>query len=98
MRIIDADEIPFVSDPKHPHVQGFQTVTKMAIDNTPTVEAIPIEYIKSESQRVNEMIQSAAEEGNIKEADRLSTVMATLDAVVSNWIYTTGEEWRKKNE
>lgn len=46
MRLIDADEIPFVNGPKHPHVEGFQTVTKMAIDNAPTVGAIPIEWIR----------------------------------------------------
>lgn len=51
MRLIDADEIPFVNDPKHPHVEGFQTVTKTAIDNTPTVEAIPIEWIETYMQR-----------------------------------------------
>ncbi len=38
MRLIDADKIPFVNDPKRPHVEGFQTVTKMAIDNMPTID------------------------------------------------------------
>lgn len=74
------------------------TETYYALSCLPGVDAIPVEFIKSEAQRVNAMIESASEEGKIEEADRLSTIMATLDAVVSNWIYTTGEEWRKKNE
>lgn len=64
------------------------------IDHAPTVEAIPIDYIESEKRRVNAMIEEEAKEGNTKEAERLSSVMNTLDAVISNWRYTTGPDWR----
>lgn len=99
-RLIDADAIKNLEwiTERGTADCGEEFVYMSAINKMPTVEAIPIDFIKFESQRVYEMIESAAEEGNIKEVDRLCTIMATLDAVISNWIYTTGEEWRKKNE
>ena len=48
MRLIDADAIPFLNDPLHPHIEGFQSVIKMAIDNMPTIDAIPAKWIFQE--------------------------------------------------
>lgn len=73
------------------------TVADM-INDAPTVEAIPVAFIESEKQRVNAMVVEEAKAGNIKEADRLSTIMAVMDALISNWRYTTGNDWRAENE
>lgn len=40
MRLIDADKIPWLNCPMH--VDGFQTIKKMAIDAMPTVVAEPV--------------------------------------------------------
>lgn len=69
-----------------------------AVRDAPTVDAIPVAYIESEKQRVNAMVVEEAKAGNIKEADRLSTIMAVMDALISNWRYTTGNDWRAENE
>lgn len=68
------------------------------IECAPTVDAIPVAFIESEKQRVNAMVVEEAKAGNIKEADRLSTIMVVMDAIISNWRYTTGNDWRAENE
>ncbi len=41
MRLVDADTIPWITNSTpYAHIEGFQTVTKMAIDNMPTVDYI----------------------------------------------------------
>ena len=50
-RLIDADVIPW---DKAAHVEGFQTVRKMAVDNMPTVDAIPVEWIKNYIGKAND--------------------------------------------
>lgn len=57
MKLIDADAIPWLLDYKYPHVEGFQTVTKIAIDNMHTVEAIPLWWLSELSNKLVEINQ-----------------------------------------
>ena len=91
MRIIDADRLL-------KGTEDHQFIDTHVIWNAPTVDAIPVAYIESEKQRVNAMVVEEAKAGNIKEADRLSTIMVVMDAIISNWRYTTGNDWRRTNE
>ena len=40
MRPIDADTIPWIINQQYPHIAGFETVMKMAVDNMPTIDHI----------------------------------------------------------
>ena len=91
MRIIDADRLL-------KGTEDHQFIDTHVIWNAPTVDAIPVAYIESEKKRINVMVVEEAITGNIKEADRLSTIMAVMDALISNWRYTTGNDWRAENE
>ena len=101
MRLIDAD-----ADALHINIIGgrmdgkmaFADAVKAMISDAPTVDAIPVAFIESEKQRVNVMIVEEAKAGNIKEADRLSTIMAVMDAIISNWRYIAGNDWRAEND
>lgn len=92
MRLIDADAL--AEELMHEGL-GYQY---NRVINAPTVDAIPVAFIESEKQRVNAMVVEEAKAGNIKEADRLSTIMVVMDAIISNWRYNTGNDWRAENE
>lgn len=64
------------------------------IDSAPTIDALPVEYIEYEKDRINRFMQIAVKHGDTKEANRLTAIIAALDAVISNWRYTTGPDWR----
>lgn len=98
MRVIDADAVELRAE-KFERLTGTKLdIVHDFVSSAPTVDAIPVAYIESEKQRVNAMVVEEAKAGNIKEADRLSTIMAVMDAIVSNWRYTTGNDWRTENE
>lgn len=100
MRLIDADalkdwsEIVPLTDDGGIDINDFEEKLK----SMPTVDAIPVAFIESEKQRVQGMIEYAVKMGMMAEAERLSSVIAVLDAVVSNWRYTMGPDWRAERE
>ena len=59
---------------------------------------IPVEFIEDEKQRVLKLCEDAAEEGNLGRAKAWGAVARTLEALVSNWIYAGGVEWRRTHE
>lgn len=61
------------------------------LESDPTVDAIPKSYIESEMKRVNLMISESQTE---EEATRLTNTYSTLDALISNWLFGTGDDWR----
>lgn len=100
VRMIDADAIEhcLVIGGRRHGKTIISEIIRRAIQTAPTVDAIPVAFIESEKQRVNAMVVEEAKAGNIKEADRLSTIMVVMDAIISNWRYTTGNDWRAENE
>lgn len=52
MRLIDADAIPW----EVAYIGEFPVITKEEIDNMPTAEAIPVEFIESTMNRWKEII------------------------------------------
>ena len=97
-------EIIRCKDCKHWYCYGDETfcselgIYGTNIDRQPTVDAIPVAFIESEKQRVQGMMEYAVKMGMIAESERLASVIAVLDAVVSNWRYTTGSDWRAERE
>lgn len=91
-RLINADALPITFDGNHEYVE------KSDIDDAPTVDAIPVEYIESEKQRLNPVIEVEVKHGDIKEAERLTAIVAVMDAIISNWRYTTGPDWRAERK
>lgn len=69
-------------------------IAKMEAEDAPTVDAIPVEYIEYEKQRLNPVIAVEIKHGDMKEAERLTAIVAVMDAIISNWRYTTGPDWR----
>lgn len=68
------------------------------IDSAPTIDAVPVEYIESEKQRLNSVIAVEVKHGDMKEAERLTAIVAVMDAIISNWRYTTGPDWRAERK
>lgn len=94
MRMIDADA--FID--KLARVPMIQEAIKKAMDSMPTVEAIPIDFIESEKRFVSELSSQAYEARNIKRAKGLSNVALNLDALISNWGFIRGDEWRENRK
>ena len=59
------------------------------------IGSIPIKYIESEKERISKMVREEAELGRPERAEKLSNSMATLEALISNWLYYTGADWRE---
>lgn len=91
-RIIDADALRITFDGKHEYVE------KSDIDDAPEVEAIPIEYIEAKKKTLHCLIEVEVKHGDMKEAERLTEIVAVMDAIISNWRYTTGPDWRAERK
>ena len=56
-------------------------------------ETIPVDYIQSEIEKISRLKEEEPDRADMLEHSRL-----TLVALISNWKYTTGWDWRAKNE
>lgn len=101
MRLIDADKlirtVRFLTLRDGKEIE-IHYVEVERIDSAPTIDAIPVEYIEYEKDRVNRFMQIAVKHGDTKEAERLTTIAAVMDAIISNWRYTTGPDWRAERK
>lgn len=93
MRLINADAIEV-----HTSSNVIRHIVMDTIDAQPTVDAIPVEFIESEKQRLNPVIAVEVKHGDTKEAERLTAIVAVMDAIISNWRYTTGPDWRAERK
>ena len=105
MRLIDADD--FVKFEKEVfNLNTINDITAKTVfkqimtdaGNQPTVEAIPIDFIESEKRFVSELSSKAYESGNIERAKGLSNIALNLDALISNWGFIRGDEWRENRK
>ena len=71
-RLIDADAIPYVTDETYLH--EFDYAYRYAIDALPTVEAIPIEWIKKHIENDRQSAEKATSEKNDKLRNNKQTV------------------------
>ena len=56
-------------------------------------ETIPVDYIQSEIEKISRLKEEEPDRADMLEHSRL-----TLVALISNWKYTTGWDWRAKDE
>ena len=68
------------------------------IRDQPTIAAIPIDFIESEKRFVSELSTKAYEVGDIERAKGLSNIALNLDALISNWGFIRGDEWRENRK
>ena len=91
----------YISDERRLGMKEALDMISSILRNSPTIDAIPVEYIEYEKQRLNPVIAVEVKHGDTKEAERLTAIVAVMDAIISNWRYTTGPDWRaarRRNE
>lgn len=102
MRLIDADVLMNLLEKgwKTTSLDTFthHTIDRTDVEGTPTIDAIPIDFIESEKRFVSELSTEAYESGNIERAKGLSNVALNLDALISNWGFIRGDEWRENRK
>lgn len=91
MRLIDADVLL-----EHYRCNDVTGIPEYDIELAQTVEAIPVDYIKSEIKRIDKMISEL--QCNDDRITTLNTCRLTLNAVITNWYITTGGDWREEYE
>lgn len=91
MRLIDADVLL-----GHYQCNDVTGVSEEDIKLATAIPAIPVDYIMDELVRIANMI----DEPMCTEERKYILIISknTLEAVISNWNYTTGWEWREKYE
>ena len=78
-RLIDIDAVRMTFEGKHEYYE------RSDIDDAPTIEAIPIEFIESDINRMQEEIQSAMRDGDDDRAERMIIRQVTLQTLVEKW-------------
>lgn len=98
MRLIDADAYldRMKKDPLFDLIEGYGFSGTLLAE--PAIAAIPIDFIESEKRFVSDLSFQAYEAGNIERAKGLSNVALNLDALISNWEFIRGDEWRENRK
>ena len=91
MRFIDADVLL-----EHYKCNDVTGIPEADIELAQTIEAIPVDFIKSEIARIDKMI--AETWCGPERKSMLNICRQALSAVISNWDITTGCDWREEYE
>lgn len=62
------------------------------------INSIPIEYIEQEKRGCINNSISAVQDGDLSEAQKWSNCASALEALIANWKFISGPDWRDRNE
>ena len=94
MRLIDADAVEKITweDPHYHDPLNVLTEVREKVRALPTVDAIPVEYIEAEINRMDDDINTAMNDGEPEWAERSITRRTTLQMLVEMWRLKRKEE------
>lgn len=88
-RLIDADRL---EDDCNLYDKWDAQIVKEWLKDQPTVEAVPVEFIKTEIDRLIDDINDAVEDGTTEWAEIIMIRKATLELVLVKWRAEKKEE------
>lgn len=94
MRLIDADAIeyePLIDSIGNGMYSHSYHVYEGVIDAMPTIDAVPVSFIKAEIDLMNLKVQIAMSEGDVESAEKWITRLSALIAVIGRWKATEEE-------